>query len=139
MPNAIEITSPTADVAIVALIGEHDLNDYASLKLAFSKAAIEATHVVVDLSRCEFVDSTTISGLLAAQSVVVRDHGRFVVALPHEPNAVTRVADIMRLAELLPVYASVEAALASFQPHLSRPERRAQGPRAADEHVADMA
>jgi len=36
------------------------------------------------------------------------------VALPSEPNAVNRVADLLDLGQLVPVYASVEAALASF-------------------------
>jgi anti-anti-sigma factor len=116
LPTNVEIRSATASVAIVSLIGEHDLGEYEPLKIAFARAAIRAPNVVVDLSRCEFIDSTMIGLLLHAQSVVARDHGRFVIALPDEANAVTRVVEMVHLADLAPIYASVEDALSSF-PH----------------------
>ena len=116
MKSAVEITAPTASVAIVSLIGEHDLSGQASLKAAFTKAAIRAPHVIVDLSLCEFIDSTVISVLVSAQRVLVRDRGTLLVALPAEPNPVTRVADLMHLADMFPIYDSLEAALASLQP-----------------------
>jgi anti-anti-sigma factor len=102
-------------VAIVPLVGEHDLSCYESLKVAFARAAVQAPNVIVDLSRCEFIDSTVIRALLDAQSVVARDSGSFGVALPAEPNAVTRLVELVHLAQRVPTYPSVEAALKSFQ------------------------
>jgi anti-anti-sigma factor len=114
MPNSIRIISATPSVAIVSLLGEHDLGDSEPLKVAFARAAIRARNVIVDLSDCSFIDSIVIALLLHAQSVVAQDGGRLAVALPTEPNAVNRVADVMHLCRLVPVYASVEAALATF-------------------------
>jgi anti-anti-sigma regulatory factor len=116
MRSAVEIKYAPPSLAIVALIGAHDLGEYQQLKAVFAAAAIRAPNVIIDLSRCALIDSTVMAMLLDGESVVTRDHGRFVVALPEEPNPVTRLAELAQLAELVPTYVSVEAALASFQP-----------------------
>lgn len=65
--------------------------------------------------------------LLDAHSVVARDAGSFGVAMPAEPNAVTRVAELVHLSQRIPSYASVTDALANGQRndsiviHLKRP------------------
>jgi anti-anti-sigma factor len=123
MHTTVEIKTASRSVAIVSLIGEHDLGDYESLKVAFARAAIRAPNVIVDLSRCEFIDSTVVGMLLHVESVVARDHARLVIALPEKANAVTRVAGLTQLGEVLPVYLSVEAALASFLPVESHAQR----------------
>ena len=69
----------------------------------------------MDLLACDFIDSTVIGLLLHTETIVARDGGRMVVALPAEQNAVTRVAALIKLAELLPTYTSFDAAFASFQ------------------------
>ena len=114
MPNSIKLMSATPSVAIVSMLGEHDLGDFEPLKIAFAKAAIRAPNVIADLSDCSFIDSIVIALLLHVQSVIAQDGGRVAVALPNEPNAVNRVADLIDLGQLVPVYASVKAALASF-------------------------
>ena len=111
-----EIKTASPSVVIVALTGKHGLGDYGSLRIALARAAIRAPNVVVDLSRCEFIDATVLGTLLQAEDVVARDCGRLLAVLPEEANAVTRIADLIQLADVLPICASVEAALASFQP-----------------------
>lgn len=116
MQSTVEINSATPSVVIVALTGAHDLAECKELKAVFAAAASRAPNVIVDLSRCALIDSTLMAMLLNGQSVVTGDHGRFVVALPAQPNPVTRLAELAQLAEQVPTYVSVEAALASFQP-----------------------
>jgi anti-anti-sigma regulatory factor len=115
MQSTVGIKSDTPSVVIVALIGAHDLGEYKQLKAVFATAPLRAINVIIDLTRCALIDSTIMAMLLNGQSVVTRDHGRFVVALPAEPNPVTRLAELAQLAEQVPTYVSVEAALASFQ------------------------
>jgi anti-anti-sigma factor len=112
--NRIGITTARRGVAIVSLIGEHDLGDYAPLKVAFAKATTRASNVVADLSRCDFIDSTVVSTLLAAQSLLMQNGGRLALALPEEPNPVTRTADLLKLSDLMPTYANLQDALASL-------------------------
>jgi anti-anti-sigma factor len=116
MHVTVETKTASPSAVIVALTGEHDVGDYGSLRIALARAAIRAPNVVVDLSRCEFIDSTVVGTLLRAESVVARDRGRFLAVLPKQANAVIRIADLIGLAEVLPTSVSVEAALASFQP-----------------------
>ena len=47
------------------------------------------------------------------------DGGRFALALPAKPNAVTRTAELMNLEFVFALYASMEAALASMPPALA--------------------
>jgi anti-anti-sigma factor len=60
----VEITH-TDDAAVVALEGELDLASRASLEATFARA-IDREHVVVDLARVSFIDSTGIGVLLRA-------------------------------------------------------------------------
>ena len=116
MRVTVEMKTASPSAVVVALAGKHDVGDYGSLRIALARAAIRAPDVVVDLSHCEFIDSTVINTLLHAEGVVARGRGRLLTVLPDEANALTRVTDVAQLAGMLPTCASVEAALASFQP-----------------------
>jgi anti-anti-sigma factor len=115
-PNRVELSSAARDVAAVALVGEHDLDGYENLRTVFARAAIRAPNVLIDLSACEFIDSTVISMVLHTETIVTRDGGTLVVALPAERNSVSRLAEVIKLGQLVPTFASVAAALASFDP-----------------------
>ena len=115
MPNTIEIELASPSIVIISLIGEYDVARYESLKAALARAAIRAPNVLVDLSHCTLVDGAALGLLLDSQNVVTRDGGRFGIALPNEPNAVTRTAELVHLSERAPTFASVPLALASFQ------------------------
>src|SRR3954463_3320566 len=112
----VEITMASASIAVISLAGDQVLAGYEPLRTGFARAAIRGINVIVDLSDCDFIDSTAISMLLHTETIVAPDGGRLVVALPAAENTVTRGAEVIKLAELLPTYASFDAALASFQP-----------------------
>jgi anti-anti-sigma factor len=109
-PNRIEFETPSAALIVVSLVGEHDLAEYEPLKEALDLAVSRRRHVIVDLSACEFIDSTVISLLLHAQGEVVSDGGRFGVVVARGSGAVSRVAELMRFESLFPVYDSLETA-----------------------------
>jgi anti-anti-sigma factor len=115
----MDITADTRtaspSVAIVPLVGEHDLSRYESLRVALARASIRAPNVIVDLSQCNLIDCTVIRLLLDAQSVVARDEGGFGVVLPAEPNAVTRIAEVVQLSQRARTYSSVEEALGKLE------------------------
>ncbi len=69
-PNRVELTSAAADVAVVTLIGEHDLGQYDTLAAVLARAGVGALNVIVDLTHCAFVDSITISLLLNTHAYV---------------------------------------------------------------------
>jgi anti-anti-sigma factor len=113
-PNRVELASAARDVAVVALIGEHDLGHYEGLAAVLARAAVRAPNVVVDLTKCAFIDSTTISLLLNTHAYVTGAGGGLSVVIAPEPGPVSRVAELVRLDQILPVYPSLDAALESF-------------------------
>jgi anti-anti-sigma factor len=113
-PNRVELTSAARDIAVVALIGEHDLGHYESLKAALAGAAVRAPNVVVDLSECAFIDSNTIPLLLHSQDVLSEASGSFAVVIDPEPGPVSRLAELVRLDEMLVVHPSLERAITSL-------------------------
>ncbi len=66
--------------------------------------------MIVDLSDCEFVDSTIIGVLATALRDANTRGGQFSVVLPATSSAiVNRMFDLMRLRDVLPVYESAQA------------------------------
>ena len=99
--------------AIVSLLGEHDLSLGDALRLALETATAQRSCVVVDLSRCTFLDSTGIAVLLDAQKRVRAAQGRFALVIPPGQGAVARVVELIRLGDLVPISHSLEDALTS--------------------------
>jgi anti-anti-sigma factor len=115
-PNRVEISTATDDVAVVTLFGEHDLGRYETLMAALAEAVRRAPSVVVDLSECAFVDSTTLTVLLHTQSITSKDSGGFAVVIPADSGSVARLAELVNLGEMLSVLPSLDAAIASVEP-----------------------
>src|SRR3954451_9293804 len=108
-PNRVELTSPSAEVAVVALIGEHDLGHYEDLAAVLARAAVRAPNVVVDLTNCAFVDSTTISLLLNTYAFVTGAGGGLSVVIAPGSGPVAHLAELVQLDEILSVYPSLDA------------------------------
>src|SRR4051812_18445834 len=113
-PNRVELASAAQDVAVVALIGEHDLTGYLTLKSVLARAAVRAPNVVVDLSACTFIDSSALQLVLHTHAVATRAGGAFAVVIPPGPGPMARIAALMRLDLIVPVHASLHAVLESF-------------------------
>jgi anti-anti-sigma factor len=105
----VETDFPNASLAIVRLIGEHDLGAFEPLKDALNMAVARRRHVFVDLSRCTFIDSTVVSLLLYAQGEVVSDAGEFALIVPEDADTLQRIVDVMGLAQMFPIHASPDA------------------------------
>jgi anti-anti-sigma factor len=111
--NRVELSCPSCSLAVVELVGEHDVGQYKLLAESLLLAASRRRHVLVDLSRCAFIDSTVVSLLLAARDEVTSDHGRFALVIPVENESVVRVADLMGLVDLFTIYSTRDDAWAS--------------------------
>ena len=64
--GTVKVEFASNRTAVIALVGEHDLHSRPALQATLAYAA-EGRNVLVDLSRCSFVDSAIISLLLATQ------------------------------------------------------------------------
>jgi anti-anti-sigma factor len=104
-PRQIEVDLNRADAptfaAAVRLCGEHDLATGQGIR-----EALEPIHgdVLVDLSACEFIDSSVIVMLLAAHYAARREGRRLELLLPAENSKVTRTLEVSGARQLLTVH-----------------------------------
>jgi anti-anti-sigma factor len=103
------------DVVAISIVGEFDLADEARMDLAIDfVVGLGSPNVVIDLSRCEFVDATGLRMLLHAQQRIGRAGATLAVIAPRP--AVRRVMDITGIFALLPMAEDRERALAALRP-----------------------
>jgi anti-anti-sigma factor len=110
----VDVRCISGQVAIVELFGDHGIGQSGMVRHALEAAARRRRNVLVDLSHCGFVDSTIVRTLLHGSARVDAFGGRFALVVPAEAERVARVAEIMGLRELFPLYSTLEGALATF-------------------------
>jgi anti-sigma B factor antagonist len=105
---SIELATRDRDgQVVVALRGELDVADAASVVTALTELAARERQVIVDLESLEFIDSSGLHALVRAREHVRRAGGDLLLAAPQQ---VLRVLALTRLIEVFPVHARVEEA-----------------------------
>jgi anti-sigma B factor antagonist len=103
-------TTPPAregDPTVVAVAGELDLATSPLLVAELDQARTQGNgQVVVDLSDCEFIDSSGINALVREHSELVEKGGRFIVVCS-DPN-ILKVFEIAGLDRVLEVVSSLD-------------------------------
>ena len=108
-------TQTTGRSITLALSGELDLVSRPILEAAFERAYESAAElIVVDLRRLEFMDSTGLHSLVAAQQRAVQSGRRF--GLVRGTEQVQRLFDLTGIAEFLPLVDSPDELLEVDQP-----------------------
>jgi anti-sigma B factor antagonist len=107
------------DIVAVSIVGEFDLADEARMDLAIDfVVGLPISNVLIDLSRCEFVDATGLRMLLRAQRRIERTNARLAVLSPLP--RVRRVLDITGISDRLPMTDDREGALAGLRDFAAR-------------------
>jgi anti-sigma B factor antagonist len=101
-------TGPAGDQAIVALRGELDVVDAASLAAALVAAVAREPVIIVDLAGLEFIDSSGAAALVLVRKQARCAGGDLLLAGPQDQ--VLRFLTVSGLADVFPVLASVENA-----------------------------
>lgn len=100
---------------IVSVTGEVDLSSVPWLaeviRRAKEQAGGEPSHVVVDLSEVEFMDTAGLEVLLEEWNSSRRLDGRMCIVAPEGP--LTRLLEVSGLGELFDLYAEMDAAVRS--------------------------
>lgn len=104
---SIDLRAEPGDVIVLSLIGDHDLATKPSLVAELAALPPEAA-VVIDLTRCTFVDSTVIGAILNTRQP---NRPRVSLVLPPDTSYVVRALSVLGVRDLLPVHPTVEAAL----------------------------
>lgn len=97
---------------LVALAGESDTNTGQQLRDILTAEAAKGTrYLIIDLSRLDFMDSTAVHVLLDVR-VMLGNHGGALALVTPRP-VVARLLSLVGADQLIPVYDSLDAALAA--------------------------
>ena len=113
-PQRVALAFPRPGIAVITLIGEHDLAGKQRLGEALASASARP-NVLVDLSGCTFMDSSVIGALFSARSRLVERGGRLELVIPPEATIVRRIVDLARLHTLVPIHPADAEGFASLQ------------------------
>lgn len=116
-PAPFETSSEQIDgVHIVSVRGELDLSTAVDLEGPLNSALSEGdVSILVDLSQCEFIDSTGIALIVRAWQQLTGDGGGGKLVICSHNDQVRRVLDVSGLDQSIPVHASREESLAALQ------------------------
>ena len=107
-PGTIDVET-VGGVALLRLLGEHDLATVATVREAIRGRAVADEGVVVSLMDAEFIDSSVISELFQGDELL-REQGRRLVLHVATASIVRRVLDVSNLSSALPCTGSLEEA-----------------------------
>jgi anti-anti-sigma factor len=97
-------------VAVVQLVGEHDLATIAEVRAVIESAVAADQGVVVSLTDTTFIDSATTHALYKADALL-RERKRRLVLHVATASIVRQVLEMSGLSTALPVASSLEAAI----------------------------
>jgi anti-sigma B factor antagonist len=104
------------DVCVVRVVGEVDISHEEELRAELRRAvSSDAPGIVVDLTECEFIDSSGIRALLLSREAQDGDGdaGGFAVAASSEQ--ILRILSVMGLDKAIPILPTVEEAAAALR------------------------
>jgi anti-anti-sigma factor len=96
---------------VVALRGELDMADAASVAAGLAEVAARAPEIIVDLAALAFIDSSGVAALAHGRRQARRAGGDLLLAAPQQQ--VLKILAITRLADAFSVHASVDEAAGS--------------------------
>jgi anti-anti-sigma factor len=113
MAGRVEVDRSEEGVAIVSLIGEHELYSVVEVEHALDRAIRAGLTVVVDLSHAEFLDSSVVAILLRAREEAHVEGSGFALVIDDSTGqSVRQLFEITGLATIFRVASSREEALA---------------------------
>lgn len=105
--------SAVGGATVVAVTGELDAATTATLQQPLSEISAQRDAVVLDLSDCQFVDSTGLHAIIDARGALEQRGGRFALCCT-EHGPVARVIEVA-LPGMIELHPTREAALQSVQ------------------------
>ncbi len=95
---------------VLRLCGDHDASTIAALEQALDAAILDEAAVIVDLSECTFLDSSSVAVLFRARQRATG--GRLVAVIePGSAMAASRLLDLVRFRSVVSVYDTREEAV----------------------------
>jgi anti-sigma B factor antagonist len=103
------------DVFVVRVAGEVDMSHEEQLQAELHQAVeADAKCIVVDLTECEFIDSSGIRALLLSRQEKNPGGGSETLAVAASSDQILRILGVMGLDQVIPVKPTVEEAAAAL-------------------------
>ena len=115
VPPELKVLHPESGIAVVEVLGEHDLSTEDEARDLFLRLVSENELVVIDLSETEFVDSSFLAILMRARTAAYEQGHSVLLQVTRESN-VGRTLAITRLLKLFNHVSTREEALHSMSP-----------------------
>jgi anti-anti-sigma factor len=111
-PISVTLARRDPPAAVVALVGEHDAYTAERLENELNSLLDEGHRIVVDLRDAVFVDSTTLSVLLAARLDAEKSSLGFALLLPDRHyTQVHQILELTGLGSTFAIFGKLDAAL----------------------------
>ena len=102
-------------VCVVKVVGEVDMSHEEALRSELYKAVeSKLPGIVVDLTECDFIDSTGVRALLLSRKANQDGATGEKLAVAASSDQILRILSVMGLADVLPVKPTVEEAAAAL-------------------------
>ncbi|MFV2176359.1 STAS domain-containing protein [Actinomadura sp. LOL_016] len=121
MSSALDVTVAERDgpIAVLAVVGELDLNNAPLLADAALEAAGQGRpHVILEMSRVPFCDSSGLNALIRLYRRLRAEQGS--LALAAVPGRLTRLLSMTGIDRLIPAHPDVPEALAAVRDAIGR-------------------
>ena len=103
------------DAYVVRVAGEVDTSHEEELRSELNEAVeASAKGIVVDLTKCEFIDSSAIRALLLSREEKSPDGGGESLAVAASSDQILRILSVMGLDQVLPIKPTVAEAAAAL-------------------------
>ncbi len=103
------------DVHVVRIRGEVDMSHEEELRGELRNAvAADAKGIVVDLTECEFIDSTGVRSLLLSREAQHSEEGAERLAVAASSEQILRILTVMGVDRVIPIRPTVEEAAAAL-------------------------
>jgi anti-sigma B factor antagonist len=103
------------DVYVVHISGEVDMSHEEELRGELRGAvAADSTGVVVDLTQCEFIDSSGVRALLLSREAQNSDEGAERLAVAASSEQILRILSVMGIDRVIPIRPTVEEAASAI-------------------------
>jgi anti-sigma B factor antagonist len=103
------------DVYVVRVTGEVDMSHEEELRGELRKAvAADARGIVVDLTECEFIDSSGIRALLLSREAQHPEDGAVRLAVAASSEQILRILSVMGIDRVIPIGPTAEEAASAL-------------------------
>jgi anti-sigma B factor antagonist len=103
------------DVYVVRIAGEVDMSHEEDLRRELRTAVVaEPNGIVVDLTACEFIDSSGVRALLLSREAQHPEDGSERLAVAASSEQILRILSVMGIDRVIPIRPTVEEAAAAL-------------------------